>query len=770
MEETLHPVVSLSLSISPAPESGARSTPARAATNVAGRETNRRVLVVDDNRAIHDDFRKILTPPDAGASLDDLEAELFGEDDTPAPAGARHVFDICSAHQGQEALELAREAIAAERPYAMAFVDMRMPPGWDGLQTTLELWKVAPDLQIVICTAYSDYSWEELLARIGGSDQLVILKKPFDTIEVLQLANALTEKWNLLQAARLRMDQLESAVRERTAALEIEIAERRRAEAELQRAKDVADDAARAKGAFLANMSHEIRTPMNGVIGLANLLLDSGLTTEQRDLARTLSQCGETLLAIINDILDFSKIEAGKLSLEAIDFDLGELIEGTLDLHAEAAARKSLELVWDAASNTSARVRGDPVRLRQVLLNLVGNAVKFASRGEIAVRVAPAPDGNNGSEDANGPVLRFAVADQGIGIAPEAQKTLFQAFTQADSSTTRHYGGTGLGLAIVKRLVELMGGTVGLESAPGHGSTFWFTLPFGHAAPPLEPPETTADLSSFRALIVDDNETNRAKLRHLLDGWTLPNDAVASGPEALDELRRAAELGRPCDVVVLDHLMPGMDGLALAEAIRADNAIPPPKLVLLTTHATRLAPRELKRRGLAASHLKPVRAAPLRQCLAQALACRAPTRATAMGTRATATDVAILVAEDNPVNQKIALLQLQRLGYAADVVPDGRRALAALRRKSYRVVLMDSQMPHMDGLAATRRIRAAQAAGEPHLASDLRIIAMTANAMQGDREACLAAGMDDYVSKPVRIELLKAALDRALAPDPSPSA
>src|SRR5215212_10257247 len=371
---------------------------------------NNRVLVIDDNPAIHADVRKILCPQisPTAVSLDALEAELLGTGDRAAGSAAK--FEVDSAQQGRDGLELVKAAMASHRPFAMAFVDVRMPPGWDGVETTLELWKVAPDLQIVICTAYSDYSWDDMLAKLGSSDRLVVLKKPFDTIEVLQLANALTEKWSLLQQTYAHASSLEDRVRERTAALEAtnatlqaEIARRRDMECDLKRAKDAAESADRAKSAFLANMSHEIRTPMNGVIGMANLLLSSELTADQRDLADTLCQSSEALLTIMNDILDFSKIEAGRLTLESIDFDLAEHLELALDLHAEAAARKSLELVMNIEDNVPACVRGDPIRLRQIVLNLLSNAIKFTPKGEVVLHVAIA-----GKRDKQ-TILRFEV-------------------------------------------------------------------------------------------------------------------------------------------------------------------------------------------------------------------------------------------------------------------------------------------------------------------------------------------------------------------------
>jgi two-component system sensor histidine kinase/response regulator len=737
---------------------------------------NNRVLVIDDNPAIHADVRKILCPQvsDTATSLDALENELLGGD---APVRPKASFVVDDAHQGREGLELVKKAIAAGQPYAMAFVDVRMPPGWDGVETTLELWKVAPDLQIVICTAYSDYSWDEMLAKLGNSDRLVILKKPFDTIEVLQLANALTEKWNLLQQTHAHAAQLEHRVRERTAeleasntALQSEIMRRVAMEHDLNRAKNAAETADRAKSAFLANMSHEIRTPMNGVIGMANLLLSSALSSEQRDLAETLCESSEALLTIINDILDFSKIEAGRLILEEIDFDLSENLELALDLHADAAARKSIELVMQIDTDVPSRVRGDPVRLRQVVLNLLSNAIKFTSKGEVVVHVTTTGERNGKTQ------LRFEVTDTGIGIPPDVQAGLFQPFVQADTSTTRRFGGSGLGLAICKRLAELMHGEIGVRSPGKGGSTFWFTAALDAALEPAPPLLLTPSLlENHHALIVDDNATNRKLLIHLCTAWRLKHRAADGALTALDEMKAAARNGHPFDLVILDHHMPDIDGLGLATMVLADPTIPRPTFVLLTSRGERLQKAQMDAHGLAACELKPLHPEKLRSTLSRIMG-----RATSPFSGVATTppipvrevvpineSIPILVAEDNVVNQKVTTLQLRKLGYSADIVTNGREALEALQRKSYVLVLMDAQMPEMDGMAATRRIRAAQAAGEPGFPAELRIIAMTANAMAGDREACIEAGMDDYLAKPVKPEALRAILERYLPADPA---
>jgi two-component system, sensor histidine kinase and response regulator len=743
------------------------------AQNMQATERNNRILVIDDNHAIHADVRKILCPQvtDASVSLRALESALLGN--PPEPLVATAHFAVDSAYQGREGLALVEKALAAGQPYAMAFVDVRMPPGWDGIETTLELWKVAPDLQIVICTAYSDYSWEEMLAKIGGSDRLVILKKPFDTIEVLQLANALTEKWNLLRQANAHAEEMERRVRVRTADLEAtnatlqrEIGRRAQVEADLQRAKEAAETADRAKSAFLANMSHEVRTPMNGVIGMANLLLTSPLNAEQRDLVETLCQSSETLLRIINDILDFSKIEAGRLALEVIDFDLTEHLELAVDLNADFAARKGLELVMQIDPALPRVVRGDPVRLRQIVLNLLGNAIKFTQKGDVVMTVSPSPD------LADGIGLRFEICDSGIGIPEAVQKALFQPFVQADSSTTRKYGGTGLGLAICKRLTELMNGEIGVTSVPGEGSSFWFTLQLGRslldmAEPKIEP----CPLEGHRILAVDDNAANRKLLTHLLAAWRMPHAMAESAAEALAELRRAAAAGTPYEAVILDHHMPERDGLDLAGDIRADASLRRLPLMLLTSRGECLNSVQMKASGLAACELKPLHPDKLRTAIGRVLAAAsrvmpapAAEAAPMAGVLPPLGAAQILLAEDNPVNQKVTLLQLRNLGHAADVAGNGLEALAALRRRRYALVLMDAQMPEMDGLEATRQIRRAEAIGEAGFESRVSIVAMTANAMSGDREACLGAGMDDYLAKPVTPEELRDMLLRHLKP------
>jgi len=734
-------------------------------------DKNRRILIIDDNRAIHEDFRKILKAGDSVDLLSQAETDIFG--DASASASKSTSFKLDSAYQGQEGVELARKAAAAGQPYAMAFVDMRMPPGWDGVETTLKLWEVEPDLQIVICSAYSDYSWEELIAKIGQSDRLVILKKPFDNVEVLQLGLALTEKWHLLQQSRTQLETLQRAVAERTAELRSEIAVRKRAEEEAQAAQQAAEAASRSKSAFLANMSHEIRTPMNGILGMVNLLMETDLTTEQRDFAETLRNSSETLMEILNDILDFSKIEAGRLTLEATDFDLWEVVESAIELHAARAAQKKLELVTQIREEVPSLLHGDPLRLRQVLLNLVGNAIKFTSSGEVFLDVLLDRQDDTTAD------VRFEIHDTGIGIEEDVIPRLFQAFTQADESTTRRFGGTGLGLAICRRIVETMGGRVGVRSTVGKGSVFFFTVSFlKHAAEENGDDAERASLNGLRALIIDDNETNRKVLHHQLDHWGVANLAVPDGLAALEALRAADASDNPFDVVLLDRQMPEMDGLMVAEAIRIAELSHLPRVVMLTSMGDRLNAAERARRGLDACLIKPVKHSQLIHCLASLIAGMrreagrlaesarrrdSPTASPAAAPPPFLAErgaIAILVAEDNAVNQKVAQLQLKKLGLSSDLVGDGLEALRALRQKPYSMVLMDCQMPHMDGFEATRLIRAEEAEGKATWPVPIHVIAMTANAMQGDREACLAAGMNDYISKPVALNELIAALNR----------
>lgn len=705
-----------------------------------------RVLVVDDNPSIHEDFRRILSAA-APDTLTDAESELFGKPDTPKNSASCDIsFEVTSAMQGQVALEMVEQSLISDKRFHAAFVDMRMPPGWNGIETIKRIWQVDHEIQIVICSAYSDYSWSEIIEEIGNTDRLLVLKKPFEAVEVRQMAAALCVKAELYKEQQTRVGSLEEAVQRRSV--------------ELVAAKDAAEQGSRAKSEFLANMSHEIRTPMNGIVGMLELLSTTSLSNEQQRFVHGAQASVDCLLSLINDVLDFSKIEAGKIELDSYEFNLRELLEDVAEMMSPKALQKGIEICCDIALDMPPQVRGDADRLRQVVLNLVSNAVKFTDQGQVVIRVRQSISKQN--QD----MIYFEVSDTGIGIPEDCQNRLFHVFSQADASTTRRYGGTGLGLALCRRIVELFGGEIGVQTQAGAGSTFWFTAQLETCQSKSTSKCVPEAARGLRVLAVDDNATNLEIASANLRRWGFECEVASYAPTAYERLLQAARDGKPFGLALLDMQMPDMDGGQLVEKIRSTPELRDLPLVMLTSMGGEVSQEVLAKWRLAAYLNKPIRQSRLFDAVMTATCAgfknETPQETAGPVASSQLEERNILVAEDHDINQIVIRELLRRLNAKCTIVGNGKAAFESAMSKQFDVVLMDCQMPVMDGFAATKAIRDYESlnGGLSQTGSQLPIIALTANAVAGDREHCISAGMNDYVTKPIDRQLLVEALER----------
>ncbi|MDY6824722.1 MAG: response regulator [Thermodesulfobacteriota bacterium] len=720
-----------------------------------------RILVVDDNAAIHEDFKKILyggVRYKRGRAGSSLENELFGDAETHTPKQSLNPVEyvIDDAYQGEEAIAMVDAAEAEGFPYSLAFMDVRMPPGMDGIQAIKQIWEHHRHLEMVICTAYSDYSWDQILDEFGVTDHLLFIKKPYDPVTVQQTTLTLVKKWELAKENQKHLDRLEKEVEKRTAELNAMVAH-------LKKMKDEAEAATHAKGRFLSNMTHEIRTPLNGIMGMAQLLMDTDLTHEQVEYVETIRVSGDSLLYVINDVLDYSKIEAGKMVIENIHFKLRTTIENVIDIISVGAYAKGIEIATLIHGAVPDNLIGDPGRIRQILINLLSNAAKFTDSGEIELFIRCAPPETKTGAAGNGRVhLLFEVKDTGIGMTEAQTNRLFKPFEQADDSTTRQYGGTGLGLAISKHLCDLMDGKIGVESQLNAGSRFWFTAALGtNGGQAFDVASFPESVKGLNCLVAGDNKTSVKVISLYVNAWGGRCEEAQTVDAALERLNRKED--DDIDAIIVDFKPNNLEAyLSFAKKVRQNSATEDVALICLTTGNNRGDARKAREHGYNAYLTKPIKQSHLYNTLIMVGNAR---HGRVYGGRGIiskhvvdevfAGHRRILVAEDNRVNQKVISKVLTNAGATCDVVENGRLAVAAFRKNEYDLILMDCLMPEMDGYLAAQEIRRLEPEG-----NRIPIIAITADAFADNRAKCEAAGMDDFIFKPFKVEAVVETLKR----------
>ncbi len=724
----------------------------------------KRILIVDDNQAIHEDLKHILGHKVSAAYDEEtqaLENELFSdksEDDVQSAVVPAYFID--DAYQGQEAIDMVQKAEKEGTPYSLVFMDVRMPPGMDGIQTIQKIWEKYPHIEMIICTAYSDYSWDKIIQELGLTDHLHFMKKPFDTVAVRQATLSLTKKWDVNRENQKIVDALEFEVEKRTNQLNYIMHH-------LENLKHRAEQNIITRDTYPAKSMYEIRTPLNGIMGMADLLLDTDLSEEQRDFAENIKSTSDSLLIIINDILDYSKIELGDLELEEVDFSLRNAVDNVTDLISISAHEKELRIATLIQSDVPDILFGDPLRVRQILLNFLTNSVKYTEKGDITISVSHAEAPSHDDKNDKAPViLRFEVSDTGCGIPQDIQLSLLEKPSKDKNSSTKKKNHTGLGLSISKQLVSLMGGTIGVETEEGKGSTVWFTSKFKTGRMiSTNPPDSFGSITGMQCLIVGDNPISRKVLSLHINQWGGICSESPSIQNTVEKLQTSLNT-KPIDVVILDFK--DADAATYIQAaleIRRYKNLDGIQLVCLLSKLRKGDVNSLKENGFKGYLIKPLKQSHLYNCLLMIkwiMGGDVGFKGIDMITSHLADVIAsdcyrILVAEDDDINQKIIVSLLNKVKIRCDVAQDGKEAVDAFLRNKYDLIIMDCQMPELDGFKAAQIIRENEKPGE-----HIPIIALTAAANAQNMKKSLAAGMDDFISKPFKFEDISETLRKHL--------